>query len=176
MPTTTDSVKSRFAMILTLLVVLATLTGIACNKVADTGGNTKPTPANTAAAAKPAEPEAKKDAPPPVGKEYKPASGPALKSITPTEGTILVGALNDLATSLPPPDAEAAKAANESGTVTVEVIVNEKGEVSTMSVVSGPTSLWRTAGEAARKARFDPPLYNGKPVKIAGVLTYEFKK
>lgn len=175
MPTTTNAVKSRITLPFALFALLIALTGIACSKATDAGNNTKPTPANTAVAVKPAEPEAKKDTPPPVGKEYKPASGPALKSITPTEGTILVGALNDLATSLPPPDADPAKAANESGIVTVEVIVNEKGEVSTMSVVSGPTSLWRAAGEAARKARFEPPLHEGKPVKIAGVLTYEFK-
>ena len=73
-------------------------------------------------------------------------------------------------------DAAAAKEANASGTVTVEVLVNEKGVVTSSSVVSGPQPLWRAAGEAARQARFDPPLHNGKPVKVAGVLTYEFKK
>nr|HQU90743.1 TonB family protein [Pyrinomonadaceae bacterium] len=97
---------------------------------------------------------------------------PKLKSIEPAEGTILGGVLNDIATSLPAPDAGAT---TESGTVTVEVIVNEKGMVTTSSVVNGPQSLWRAAGEAARQARFDPPLHNGKPVKVAGVLTYEFK-
>lgn len=161
---------------LVLLTLFTMLTGAACNKAADAPGNTKATPANVAVAAKPTEPEAKKEAAPPVGKEIKPASGPALKSIMPTEGTILAGVLNDIAIELPQPDADTAKAANESGTVTVEVIVNEKGEVSTSSVVSGPTSLWSAAAKAARKARFDPPLQNGKPVKIAGVLTYEFKK
>ena len=176
MNSTTDAVNRRFPVTFTLLIVLVMLTGIACNKAGDAPGNTKATPANVAVAVKPAEPEAKKDVPPPVGKEIKPATGPALKSITPTEGTILAGVLNDIAIELPQPDPDAAKAANESGTVTVEVIVNEKGEVSTSSVVSGPTSLWSAAAKAARKARFDPPLQNGKPVKIAGILTYEFKK
>lgn len=176
MPTTIDAANSRISLTFTLLIALITLTGIGCSKAGDAPGNTKTPPANVPVAAKPAEPAAKKDAPPPVGKEIKPAAGPALKSITPAEGTILAGVLNDIAIELPPPDAEAAKAANESGTVTVEVIVNEKGEVSTSSVVSGPTSLWSAAAKAARKARFDPPLHDGKPVKIAGVLTYEFKK
>lgn len=130
-------------------------------------------PANTTVAAKPTETESKPADPAPVGKEIKPADGPKLKSIEPAEGTILGGVLNDLAIELPAPDAGTA---TESGTVTVEVIVNEKGVVSTSSVVSGPQPLWRAAGEAARKARFDPPLHNGKPVKVAGVLTYEFKK
>lgn len=91
-------------------------------------------------------------------------------------GTILAGALNDIALESLPPDPEAAKAANESGTVTVEVIVNENGEVSTSSVVSGPTSLWKAAGNAARKARFDPPLHNGKPVKTSAYSRTSFKK
>jgi hypothetical protein len=58
----------------------------------------------------------------------------------------------------------------------VEVLVNEKGEVTTSSVVSGPQPLWSAAGKAAREARFDPPLHDGKPVKVAGVLKYEFGK
>ncbi len=181
MTSTKNAVNSRLSSTLTLFVFLLMLTGIACNKGSDAPGNTKTTPANAAVAAKPAEPEtkkdeAKKDDAKPAGREMKPADGPKLKSIEPTEGTILVGMLNNIAVELPQPDPEAAKTANESGTVTVEVIVNEKGEVSTSSVVSGPTSLWSAAGKAARKARFDPPLHDGKPVKIAGVLTYEFKK
>jgi TonB family protein len=176
MDSTTDAAKSRFPLTITLFLFLMILTGIACNKAGDAPGNAKATPANTAAPAKPTEPEAKKETPPVVGKEIKPATGPALKSIEPAEGTILGGVLNDIAKELPQPDAAAAKTANASGTVTVEVIVNEKGEVSTLSVVSGPQPLWSAASAAARKARFDPPLHDGKPVKVAGILTYEFKK
>lgn len=134
------------------------------------------TPANTAVAPKPTEAETKPSEAAPVGKEIKPADGPALKSLMPPEGTILGGVLNDIAVSLPAPDPEAVAKANESGTVTVEVLVNEKGQVTASSVVSGPQPLWRAAGDAARQAKFDPPLHNGEPVKVAGVLTYEFKK
>lgn len=154
------------------------LISMACQQQAANTANatTTATPANTAVAAKPTEAETKPADPAPAGKEIKVADGPKLKSIEPAEGTILGGVLNDLAIELPQPDPDAAKAANESGTVTVEVIVNEKGVVSTSSVVSGPQPLWRAAGEAARKAKFDPPLHNGKPTKVAGVLTYEFRK
>jgi len=152
------------------------LIGISCGTAGDATGNAKTPVANFKPAAQ-LEPEAKKDAAAaPVGKEIKRADGPKLKSIEPTEGTILGGVLNDLATELPQPDADAAKTANASGTVTVEVVVNEKGEVSSSSVVSGPQPLWSAAGSAARKARFAPPLHDGKPTKVAGVLTYEFKK
>ena len=178
MTSRTNTVPSRFGLFpaLFLFVLLMMFLSVACRQTANTSANANATPANIAVAAKTTEPEVKKDAPPPVGKEIKPAAGPALKSITPMEGTILAGVLNDIALELPQPDPEAAKTANESGTVTVEVIVNENGEVSTLSVVSGPTSLWKAAGAAARKARFAPPLLGGKPVKIAGVLTYEFTK
>lgn len=175
MTSTTYTAKLRFRLSLILLVSAAMFLAIACGKAEDTPGNAKPAPANVAVAAKPAETQIQKTDPAPVGKEIKPADGPKLKSIEPVEGTILGGVLNDLATSLPQPDADAGKDAKASGTVTVEVVVNEKGEVAASSVVSGPQPLWKAAGAAARQARFAPPLYNGKPVKVAGVLTYEFK-
>jgi TonB family protein len=167
----------RFRVLCALsLLVVSVLGGAACQPADDSNANINARPANTSPTAKPAATETKSPDPAPVGKEVKAAPGPALKSITPPDGAILAGVLNDLATSLPAPDATAAKAANESGTVTVEVVVNEKGVVVASSVVSGPQPLWRAAGEAARQARFDPPLHNGNPVKIAGVLTYEFTK
>jgi TonB family protein len=162
-----------------VILMFVMLISMACQQQAGTNSananaNSKATPANnTSVVVKPTEAETKQADAAPVGKEVKPADGPALKSITPPDGAILAGVLNDLATSLPAPDAAAAK---ESGTVTVEVVVNEKGAVVASSVVSGPQPLWRAAGEAARQAKFDPPLHNGKPVKIAGVLTYEFPK
>lgn len=174
----TKPVSGRFRMFhaLMLLVFVGMFIGMACQRGADNAANAKPTPANTTVSAKPVATETKPPESAPVGKEVKPADGPALKSITPPDGAILAGMLNDLAISLPPPDATAAKTANASGTVTVEVVVNEKGVVVASSVVSGAQSLWSAAGAAARQARFDPPLHNGKPVKIAGVLTYEFTK
>ncbi|MGB4988129.1 MAG: TonB family protein [Pyrinomonadaceae bacterium] len=176
MTSTSYAVKSGFSLTLALFAFVTMLFSIACSTASNAPDNTTATPANVAIAAKPAETQTQKPDEAPVGKEIKPADGPKLKSIEPVEGTILGGVLNELATSLPQPDPDAAKTANASGTVTVEVVVNEKGEVSASSVVSGPQPLWSAAGAAARKARFDPPLFEGKPVKVAGVLTYEFKK
>ena len=174
----TSRTDAGFRLFPALMLLFVMFISNACQQAANTSANAnakeKATTANnTSLAVKPTEAETKQADPAPVGKEVKPADGPALKSITPPDGAILAGVLNDLATSLPAPDAEAA---NASGTVTVEVVVNEKGVVVASSVVSGPQPLWRAAGEAARQARFDPPLNNGKPVKIAGVLTYEFRK
>jgi TonB family protein len=168
--------KTNVTFVLMLSFVMLISTGCqqpVANNSSNANAAAKAAPANTSVAAKPTEAETKPADPAPAGKEIKVADGPKLKSIEPAEGTILGGVLNDIATSLPQPDAGSA---TETGTVTVEVIVNEKGEVTASSVVSGPQPLWKAAGEAARKARFDPPLHNGKPVKVAGVLTYEFKK
>jgi TonB family protein len=167
---------ARWIRLVCVLILFTMLIGGACKQSANTTVENRSTPANTAVASKPTESETKQAPAAPAGKEVKPGNGPALKSIEPPEGAVLGGVLNDLATSLPTPDPAAAKAANESGKVTVEVLVNEKGEVSTSSVVSGPQPLWRAAGEAARQARFAPPLKDGKPVKVAGVLIYEFTK
>ncbi len=174
----TDAVLGRFRLIFALMpfVLFMMFISMACQQTTNTSTNAKATPANAVVTVKPTQTETKQAEPAPVGKEVKPADGPALKSITPPEGAILGGVLNDLATSLPAPDAAAAKTANASGTVTVEVVVNEKGAVVASSVVSGPQPLWSAAGAAARQARFDPPLHNGKPVKVAGVLIYEFTK
>lgn len=160
--------------VLLVAIVACVAVGVACRQPDVAANNTKATPGNTSIAVKPTESEAKPADSKPVGKEVKPADGPALKSITPTEGTILGGILNDMATSIPKP--EFPTDTKGSGTITVEIVVSEKGEVVASSVVSGPQPLRSAAAAAARKARFDPPLKDGKPVKVAGVLTFDFGK
>jgi TonB family protein len=94
-----------------------------------------------------------------------------------TTGTVISGGiLNDKATSKPapayPPIAKTAKA---SGTVVVEVVVDEKGQVETARAVSGHPLLQQAAIAAAKQARFKPALQGGKPVKVRGMLTYNFE-
>ena len=173
-----DAVCNRFrpSNTIILFMIIAMLNFMACTQAVNSPANARSTPGNTAVAVKPTETEIKQAAPAPGGKEIKSADGPALKSITPPEGAIMGGVLNDIAASMPTPDPAVARAANASGKVTVEVVVNEKGEIVASSVVSGPQPLWSAAGAAARQARFEPPLKDGKPVKVAGVLVYEFAK
>ena len=145
---------------------------MACSQTDVANSATKPTQANLSPDVKPTATETKPADPKPTGKEVRAADGPALKSITPPDGAVLGGVLNDIAVNLPKPEYSGAEKA--SGKVTVEVVVNEKGEVVASSVVSGPQPLWKAAGAAARQARFDPPLKDGKPVKVAGVLIFDF--
>jgi len=86
------------------------------------------------------------------------------------------GVLNGKAVSKPePPYPAIAKAARASGTVTVQVTVDEEGRVTSARAVGGHPLLQHAAVAAARQARFNPTLLSGKPVKVTGVLTYDFK-
>lgn len=86
------------------------------------------------------------------------------------------GVLNSKATSLPkPPYPPIAKAAKASGTVVVQVVVDETGKVITARAVSGHPLLRASAEQAARQATFAPTVVSGKPVKVSGTITYDFQ-
>jgi TonB family protein len=63
---------------------------------------------------------------------------------------------------------------NAHGTVAVQVVVDEQGRVVSASAVSGHPLLQQAAVAAARQARFSPTLLSGQPVKVSGVITYNF--
>ena len=91
-------------------------------------------------------------------------------------GTLVSGGvLNGRAMAKPQPYyPPAAKSARASGTVVVQITVDERGKVVEAQAVSGHPLL-RIAGEdAARRATFSPTLLCGKPVKVSGVITYNF--
>jgi TonB family protein len=85
------------------------------------------------------------------------------------------GVLNGRATSLPSPEYPAiARSAHASGAVTVEITIDETGKVSAAYAVSGDPLLRNAAVTAARQATFLPTRLKGEPVKVAGVLVYNF--
>lgn len=89
--------------------------------------------------------------------------------------TIAAGVLNEKAISLPtPPYPPAARAVRAAGTVTVEVLVDFDGRVVSANATTGHPFLRAAAVSAARSARFRPEVSNGKPVKVFGVIKYEF--
>ncbi len=90
-------------------------------------------------------------------------------------GTVAQGVLNSKAISKPqPPYPAIAKAAKASGTVIVEVVVDETGKVIIANAKSGHPLLRPAAVAAAKAARFTPTILAGKPVKVSGVITYNF--
>lgn len=85
------------------------------------------------------------------------------------------GVLNGKAISLPkPPYPPAAKAVRAAGSVSVQVLIDENGNVVSASAVSGHPLLRGAAVAAARGAKFSPTKLSGQPVKVSGVITYNF--
>ncbi|HYY57442.1 MAG TPA: TonB family protein [Pyrinomonadaceae bacterium] len=85
------------------------------------------------------------------------------------------GVLNGKAISLPKPQYPAiARTARASGTVTVQVTIDENGSVISARAVGGHPLLQAAAVAAARGARFSPTKLSGQPVKVTGVITYNF--
>jgi periplasmic protein TonB len=73
-----------------------------------------------------------------------------------------------------PPYPAVAKAARASGTVVVQITVDESGRVISASAVSGHPLLKQAAVQAAYQARFSPTLLSGQPVKVTGTISYNF--
>ncbi len=94
---------------------------------------------------------------------------------TPPRAPISGGVLNGKAISLPkPPYPAIAKQAHASGTVVVQVTIDENGGVMAAHAVSGHPLLQAVCVAAARQARFSPTKLSGQPVKVTGVITYNF--
>ncbi|MEP6705918.1 MAG: TonB family protein [Pyrinomonadaceae bacterium] len=85
------------------------------------------------------------------------------------------GVLNGSAITLPAPSyPDVARRMRASGTVVVEVIIDENGKVISAQAVSGNTLLRDVAVQAANRARFSPSKLSGQPVKVAGIINYHF--
>jgi hypothetical protein len=82
------------------------------------------------------------------------------------------GVLNGKAIYLPQPQLPTGDA--PTGTVMVQVLVDEQGSVISARAVSGPQALHVAAVNAARLARFTQTLLMGEPVKVSGTLVYNF--
>jgi TonB family protein len=93
----------------------------------------------------------------------------------PGRAPISGGVLNGKAISLPAPEYPAmAKQARASGAVAVQVLIDENGSVVSARATSGHPLLQAAAVAAARQAKFSPTLLMGEPVKVTGVIVYNF--
>jgi TonB family C-terminal domain len=89
---------------------------------------------------------------------------------------VSAGVLNGRATSLPKPVyPREAREAGAAGSVTVQVIIDEEGNVISAKAVSGHALLQESAVAAARQAKFRPMMIDGQPAKVSGVITYAFE-
>jgi protein TonB len=107
------------------------------------------------------------DTPPPPAPKPTPPPVPKIVS---------KGVINGSAISLPKPAyPPTAKAVGQSGAVNVQVTIDENGNVTSASAVSGPPLLRAAAASAARGAKFRPTLLSGVAVKVSGIIVYNFQ-
>jgi protein TonB len=110
----------------------------------------------------PAKVEIKDEPPPPPPKPtpHAPISG---------------GVLNGKAVHLvQPPYPPIARSAHASGQVVVQVLIDENGNVVAAHATSGHPLLQAAAVNAARSSKFTPTKLSGQPVKVNGVIIYNF--
>lgn len=94
----------------------------------------------------------------------------------PGNRTVNGGVVNGRALSLPaPPYPAEAKSARASGTVSVQVLIDETGKVIFACAVSGAKVLQSATEATAYQSKFSPTTLEGKPVKVSGIITYNFR-
>ncbi len=90
--------------------------------------------------------------------------------------TIAGGVVNGSVVSLPKPAFPAtARAVNASGAVNVQITIDETGNVISAKAVSGHPLLRQAAENAALNAKFTPSMLSGNPVKVTGLIVYNFQ-
>jgi TonB family protein len=88
---------------------------------------------------------------------------------------VVAGVVGGRAKHLPKPAyPAAAKAVRASGTVGIKVLIEEDGSMYSAEVVSGHPLLRSAARLAACNAKFDPTKLRGVPVKVSGIIMYNF--
>lgn len=115
---------------------------------------------------------------PPFVEDVKLPEPPPIKAAPPVRPTIrTLGVINGIATSLPKPQyPPAARAINLQGKVDVHVLIDEEGSVVSAKAVSGSAIFHSVAVQAARNAKFTPTYLSKVPVKVTGVIVYNFTR
>ena len=108
--------------------------------------------------------------PPPPPKPEPTPTPPPPKQIKVSGGVLQGSALRRVQPQYPP----IAKAARAAGAVQVQVTISEEGRVIDAQVVSGHPLLRDAALQAARQWVFKPTELSGVPVKVQGILTFNF--
>jgi TonB family protein len=98
------------------------------------------------------------------------ASAPPVSGVAISGGVLNGKAISKPSPAYPP----IARAAHTSGSVVVQVKVDECGNVVSAKAISGPPLLQQAAVEAAYAWRFTPTLLAGEPVKVTGTITFNF--
>lgn len=109
--------------------------------------------------------------PPPIEPNSKPNSVPPVPTIIRKSGAVLAGSAIRRVEPVYPP---LAKVARVSGTVVVEVTVDEAGNVISARGLAGHPLLKDSAVVAARGWKFTPTQLAGVRVKVVGTITFNY--
>ena len=104
-------------------------------------------------------------------KDEPPPPPPKPTPHAPISGGVLNGKAVHLVT---PPYPAIARSAHASGQVQVQVLIDENGNVLSARPMSGHPLLQAAAAAAARASKFTPTKLSGQPVKVNGVIIYNF--
>lgn len=96
---------------------------------------------------------------------------PSAPKKIPIDGGILRG---NAIKKVQPKYPKEAKKARVQGPVEVQVIISERGKVVEAIAISGPDLLRKDSVKAAKKWEFKPTELSGVPVKVQGILTFNF--
>jgi protein TonB len=107
--------------------------------------------------------------PPPPKPEPTPTPAPP-KKLTVSGGVLQGSAIKKVQPPYPP----IARAARAAGAVQIQVTISEDGRVIEAGVIAGHPLLRDAALQAARQWVFKPTELSGVPVKVQGVLTFNF--
>nr|AUN37103.1 ferric siderophore transport system periplasmic binding protein TonB [uncultured bacterium] len=109
--------------------------------------------------------------PPPVQKPVEKPQPAVDKQPLRVSSRVLTGAALERKTPVYPP---LAKQVRLEGSVTVEVVISLDGRVEAARALGGHPLLTTAAVEAAKGWRFNPTLLNGVPVRVTGLITFNF--
>jgi protein TonB len=108
--------------------------------------------------------------PPPAPARVTPTPAPHTGPVRLTSEVLTGKAISKPAPPYPP----VAQQVGMQGSVAVQVLIDEHGHVVSAKAASGPPLLLSAAVQAAYRATFTPTLLSGQPVKVTGVITYNF--
>jgi len=110
-----------------------------------------------------------------VRNTLKVAAGGPFNSLGNRTKLIEGGVLNGKAIRLARPSyPTTARAAHVEGTVTIQVLIDESGNVIATCVLSGDPLLQDVSEDAARQSKFSPTKLSGQPVQVMGIIQYNF--
>ena len=113
----------------------------------------------------------------PVVNITEPPPPPPPPPVVPKVIKMSEGVLKGNAISLPKPNYPMmARQIGLQGSVTVQVLIDEDGKVISAQAISGHPILIPEAKKAALQSRFTPTKLSNQPVKVSGVITYNFVK